>query len=141
MRSVPRRPVPRLVAARSLGTGRVLRPHFQRLQQGVRIRFRERRPQISIQKSAFSNTGTSVPAAFLGGKAFRPAEGGSLRTHFVNWLIAKDNPYFAHAFSNRAWFYFFARGIVNPIDDLRESNRVWLLLVVKKNQSSEADTV
>ena len=40
----------------------------------------------------------------------------------VDWLTATDNPYFAPAFSNRLWFYLFARGIVNPIDDFRQLN-------------------
>jgi len=77
---------------------------------------------ITIPKTAFKNTGLNVPAAFLGGKTFSPAKDGALRTHLVDWLTAKDNPYFARAFANRMWFYFFARGIVNPVDDIRELN-------------------
>jgi len=77
---------------------------------------------ITIPKTAFKNTGTNVPAAFLGGKTFNPAKDGALRTHLVDWLTAKDNPFFARAFANRMWFYFFARGIVDPVDDFRELN-------------------
>lgn len=77
--------------------------------------------QITIPNSAFKNSGTVVPAAFLGGKSFA-AKDGSLREHFANWLVAQDNPYFARAFANRLWFYFFSRGLVNPIDDFRELN-------------------
>jgi hypothetical protein len=77
---------------------------------------------ISIPKSAFKNSGTNVPAAFLGGAKFNPDKEGALRTHLTDWLTAKDNPYFARAFANRTWFYFFARGLVNPIDDFRELN-------------------
>jgi hypothetical protein len=62
-----------------------------------------------------------VPAAFPGGKG--PAvKGDALRPALAEWLTAKDNPYFARAFANRLWFYFFARGIVNPVDDFRELN-------------------
>ena len=78
--------------------------------------------QISIPKSAFKNPGTVVPAAFLRGQKLNPASSGSPREQFVNWLTARDNPYFARAFANRTWFYFFARGIVNPIDDFRDLN-------------------
>ena len=78
--------------------------------------------QISIPKSAFKNVGTNVPAAFPGGKPFALTKDGPLRPHFADWLTAKDNPYFARAFANRLWFYFFARGIVHPIDDFRELN-------------------
>lgn len=77
---------------------------------------------ISIPKSAFKNSGTNVPAAFLGSAKFNPDKDGPLRTHLVDWLAAKDNPYFARSFANRAWFYFFARGLVNPIDDFRDLN-------------------
>jgi hypothetical protein len=78
--------------------------------------------RVTIPKTAFINAGTSVPAAFPGGKPFAPRATGSLREQLADWLTAKDNPYFARAFANRAWFYFFARGLVNPVDDLRELN-------------------
>ena len=79
------------------------------------------KPEVTIPKSAFLNAGNSVPAAFLGGKI--PAvQGDALRPALAEWLTAKDNPYFARAFANRLWFYFFARGIVNPVDDFRELN-------------------
>ncbi len=78
--------------------------------------------RITIPRSAFKNAGTSVPAAFLGGKPLGPVKETSLRSAFVDWLTARDNPYFARAFANRLWFYFFSRGIVQPVDDFRELN-------------------
>ncbi|MBL8794352.1 MAG: PSD1 domain-containing protein [Planctomycetia bacterium] len=78
--------------------------------------------QISIPKTAFKNVGVNVPAAFLGGKHVAPPQDRSLRSALADWLTARDNPYFARAFANRVWFYFFARGLVNPIDDFRELN-------------------
>jgi hypothetical protein len=44
------------------------------------------------------------------------------RERFANWLTSRDNPYFAAAISNRIWSYFFGRGIIDPVDDLRPSN-------------------
>ncbi len=79
-------------------------------------------PQIVIPKSAFKNSGTKVPAAFLDGKKFESDKAETLREPFTTWLTTKDNPYFSKAFANRMWFYFFSRGIVNPIDDFRELN-------------------
>jgi hypothetical protein len=76
---------------------------------------------LTIPKSAFKNAGTTVQAAFLDGKAVPPAK-ESLRAPFLDWLTAKDNPYFARAFANRLWFYFFSRGLVHPVDDFRELN-------------------
>ena len=78
--------------------------------------------QITIPKSAFKNSGTNVQAAFLGGKSFNLSKDEPLRPHFVDWLTTKENPYFARSFANRMWFYFFARGIVNPVDDFRALN-------------------
>jgi hypothetical protein len=33
-----------------------------------------------------------------------------------------DNPYFARALVNRYWAHFFGRGVVEPMDDMRETN-------------------
>jgi Protein of unknown function (DUF1553)/Protein of unknown function (DUF1549)/Bacterial Ig-like domain (group 2) len=44
------------------------------------------------------------------------------RPAFVNWLIDAKNPYFAKIEANRIWSQMFARGIVDPIDDFRDSN-------------------
>jgi hypothetical protein len=78
--------------------------------------------QITIPKSAFKNSGTIVPAAFLGGQSFELGNDEPLRPYLADWLTTKENPYFARAFANRMWFYFFARGLVNPVDDFRELN-------------------
>jgi mono/diheme cytochrome c family protein len=80
------------------------------------------KPEIVIPKSAFKNAGTNIPAGFLGDPSFQPAKSTALRSTLVDWMTKKDNPFFAKAFANRLWFYFFARGIVNPVDDLRELN-------------------
>lgn len=78
--------------------------------------------QITIPKSAFKNAGNAVQAAFLGGQVFEPQGDSALRPPLVDWLTAKENPYFARAFANRLWFYLFSRGLVNPVDDFRELN-------------------
>lgn len=78
--------------------------------------------EIVIPDSAFKNSGTVVQTAFLSGKPFEAKGNDDLRKPFVDWLTAKENPYFAPAFANRLWFYLFARGIVNPIDDFRPLN-------------------
>src|SRR5437762_4036347 len=44
------------------------------------------------------------------------------RDPFVAWLTSKENPLFAKAMANRAWSYFFGRGIIEPVDDIRGSN-------------------
>jgi Protein of unknown function (DUF1549)/Protein of unknown function (DUF1553) len=44
------------------------------------------------------------------------------RRYLADWLIAADNPYFARAIANRVWAHLMGRGIVEPVDDFRESN-------------------
>ena len=56
------------------------------------------------------------------GEAKEPAKDGDRRAAFVGWLTSKDNPYFAEAMANRTWSYFFGRGIIDPVDDIRGSN-------------------
>ncbi len=77
---------------------------------------------ISIPRTSFRNAGKEVRAAYLQSGEVQLKKGGTLRPALADWVTAKDNPYFARAFANRAWFYFFARGLVHPVDDLRELN-------------------
>src|SRR5436190_19725546 len=44
------------------------------------------------------------------------------RHKLVDWMVAKDNPFFARAVANRYWAHFFGRGIVDPLDDMRVTN-------------------
>ena len=44
------------------------------------------------------------------------------RDTLVDWLVKVDNPYFARIEANRIWSECFARGIVEPVDDFRDSN-------------------
>jgi len=44
------------------------------------------------------------------------------RAYFAEWLTSPHNPYFARALVNRVWKNFMGRGLVEPADDLRETN-------------------
>jgi hypothetical protein len=44
------------------------------------------------------------------------------RTAFVDWLVRPDNPFFAKVEVNRIWGHLLGRGIVEPVDDFRDSN-------------------
>ena len=44
------------------------------------------------------------------------------RHKLVDWMVAKDNPFFARAISNRLWGHFLGRGLVEPVDDMRVTN-------------------
>lgn len=44
------------------------------------------------------------------------------REVFADWLTRTDNPFFAKASVNRIWGHLMGRGIVEPVDDFRDSN-------------------
>ncbi len=44
------------------------------------------------------------------------------RNSLVDWMAASDNPFFAKSLVNRYWKHFFNRGLVDPEDDIRETN-------------------
>ncbi|HLK17840.1 MAG TPA: DUF1549 and DUF1553 domain-containing protein [Bryobacteraceae bacterium] len=44
------------------------------------------------------------------------------RMALAEWVTARDNPFFAKSTVNRVWSYFFGRGIIDPVDDIRASN-------------------
>ncbi len=69
-----------------------------------------------------SRTGKIVKAKFFLGKEPALGEKGPYRPAFADWLVAAENKYFAPAAVNRLWAHFFARGFVNPIDDMHDGN-------------------
>ncbi len=44
------------------------------------------------------------------------------RDALADWLVSKENPFFARAIVNRVWSYFLGKGIIDPVDDIRASN-------------------
>ncbi len=44
------------------------------------------------------------------------------RQFLADWLTRPDNRYFAPAVVNRVWYHLLGRGIVEPVDDFRETN-------------------
>jgi hypothetical protein len=46
----------------------------------------------------------------------------SRREALAEWLTSPKNPFFAKSMANRIWSYFLGRGIIDPVDDIRNSN-------------------
>jgi hypothetical protein len=67
-------------------------------------------------------TGQPQPPRFLGGAEPQIPPAADRRTVLAEWLTSKENPLFARSIVNRYWSYFFARGIINPVDDIRVTN-------------------
>ncbi len=67
-------------------------------------------------------TGQPQPVRFLGGVEPKlPAE-IDRRIAYADWLTSPKNPFFARGLTNRIWSYFFHRGIIDPVDDIRSTN-------------------
>ncbi len=44
------------------------------------------------------------------------------RLKLADWMAKPENPFFAKALVNRYWKHFFTRGLIEPEDDIRDSN-------------------
>jgi hypothetical protein len=66
-------------------------------------------------------TGQVVQPKPLDGPAVAVPAERDRREVFAAWLTRPDNPFFAWAAVNRIWYHLFGRGIVEPVDDFRDS--------------------
>ncbi len=67
-------------------------------------------------------TGKTMKPLLLGVGEADVAPGADRRAAFADWLTRPDNPFFAKSVANRVWFHLTGRGIVDPVDDFRDSN-------------------
>jgi hypothetical protein len=67
-------------------------------------------------------TKEAILARGLGGEPIETSPTTDRREALADWMIAKQNPFFARMIANRLWAHYFGRGIVEPIDDMRETN-------------------
>ena len=47
------------------------------------------------------------------------------RQVFADWLLERNNPFFAKAFVNRSWHWFFGSGLIDPADDMPLPPTFW----------------
>jgi hypothetical protein len=47
---------------------------------------------------------------------------GDGRQPLAEWMTGSDNPYFARSIVNRLWKEMMGRGLVEPVDDMRETS-------------------
>jgi hypothetical protein len=67
-------------------------------------------------------TGAVMRPRPLGGEPVDVPGDEDRRASLADWLVAPSNPFFARAMVNRIWYHLMGRGIVEPVDDFRESN-------------------
>ena len=67
-------------------------------------------------------TGAALKPAALGDPIPAIAADEDPRLKLVDWMASKANPFFAKALVNRYWKHFLQRGLVEPEDDIRDTN-------------------
>src|SRR5258706_2928934 len=67
-------------------------------------------------------TGKPQPPRALDAKAIDIESTADRREHFADWLVAKENPYFSRAITNRISANFMGVGLVEKVDDMRLTN-------------------
>ncbi|MDA1014814.1 MAG: DUF1553 domain-containing protein [Planctomycetota bacterium] len=67
-------------------------------------------------------TGLVMAPKVLGGASFDATDSGDRRTHLAEWMTQPDNPFVARTLVNRVWAQFMGRGLVDPVDDMRDTN-------------------
>lgn len=76
----------------------------------------------STKEGAKQGADPQRPLRLLGGREVVLKRGQDPREPVLEWMLEKDNPYFARAFVNRVWAHYFGVGIVNPPDDANLGN-------------------
>src|SRR5262249_42071952 len=71
------------------------------------------RPQIAIP----GKKPRTVKATFLDGKEPGAASPYNGPTVLANWIISRDNPYFARAAVDPGWCYFFGLSLLEPLQE------------------------
>ncbi|MDB6003802.1 MAG: hypothetical protein JWR15_789 [Prosthecobacter sp.] len=75
-----------------------------------------------IAQTEHRKTHVMLKPAGLGEPELDIAPDDDPRLALVDWMSKKDNPFFAKSLVNRYWKHFFKRGLVEPEDDLRDTN-------------------
>src|SRR5438874_4206111 len=63
-----------------------------------------------------------MPPKFLGGAVPTITPGRDRRDVLAEWLTGAENPFFGKSVANRIWYHLSGKGIVDPVDDFRDSN-------------------
>jgi len=81
--------------------------------------FSERRRTSSEINPA---TGKPIEPKILDGPYLTISLDDDPRHKLVDWMAQPDNPFFARTLVNRMWGHLMGRGLVDPVDDMRETN-------------------
>jgi hypothetical protein len=67
-------------------------------------------------------TGKTMAPKFMGGIVPEIAPGRDRREALGKWMTSPENPFVPKSVVNRIWFHLMGKGIVDPVDDFRDSN-------------------
>ncbi len=67
-------------------------------------------------------TGKPIEPKPLDGPELKIPKDQDPRQVLVDWMARPGNPFFAKALVNRMWGHLLGRGLVDPVDDMRETN-------------------
>lgn len=75
-----------------------------------------------VAKSVNVKSGQSVTPAALGDSVGEIPPDEDPRLRLADWMASASNAFFAKALVNRYWKHFFRRGLIEPEDDIRDTN-------------------
>ncbi|MCC7495594.1 MAG: DUF1549 domain-containing protein [Fimbriimonadaceae bacterium] len=83
----------------------------------------DNKAQLRNQAVTSKKKGQVAVPTFLGGPSL-PQEQfqGDYLQALADWITNDDNPYYGKATVNRVWSHFLGRGVVTPVDDIRETS-------------------
>lgn len=89
---------------------------------GTRVRDRRVFHNEGIAQTPNPRSGVQLRPTALGSEAFDVPAERDPRFYLADWMSQPENKFFAKSLVNRYWKHFFSRGIVEPEDDMRETN-------------------
>jgi hypothetical protein len=78
--------------------------------------------QRGVAEAKNVRSGVMIRPAALGDPVGVISPDTDPRLNLADWMAKADNPFFAKALVNRYWKHFFKRGLIEPEDDIRDSN-------------------
>jgi hypothetical protein len=94
-----------------------IEPAANPMQPGGEIIYSDRAGEVTQPR-----TGKVMQPKFMGGSVATVPPGDDRRDVLAAWITRADNPFFAKSIVNRIWYHLNGRGIVDPVDDFRDSN-------------------
>jgi len=104
---------------------------FARVRQKKDLRDPGTNPNQTVSEVIFTErggevtqprTGKVMPPKFLGAEVPKIDSRSDRREVLAQWLTDAKNPFFAKNVANRVWYHLMGKGIVDPVDDFRDSN-------------------